>query len=104
MFSCMPVCRMDNSPMTKPLRFPCYVIGLMSGTSADGVEAAILYTDGKNIIEVGPTTSISYSDQLHNDILELMKGNGDVKTVQDELTQIHIDAVTRLVGQHKEPI
>ena len=100
----MRISCMNNSPMVKPLRFPCYVIGLMSGTSADGVDAAILYTDGKNIIEVGPTTSISYSDELRDQILGLMRGEGDLKVIQDALTQVHIDAVLRLVEQHKEPI
>lgn len=90
--------------MAKPLRFPCYVLGMMSGTSADGVDAAILYTDGKEIIEVGPSTSLAYSDQLRQDILWLMNGQGDLKATQDELTLIHIEAIERLREQFKEPI
>lgn len=90
--------------MTKPLRFPCHVIGLMSGTSADGVDAAVLYTDGREIIDVGPTLSISYSDALHQDILGLMNGVGDSKAIAEALTLVHIDAVERLRAQHKEPI
>jgi len=30
-------------------------IGLMSGTSMDGIDAALLKTDGQNVIECGPS-------------------------------------------------
>ena len=36
-------------------------LGLMSGTSLDGVDAAFLYTDGERIHEFGPSLCIQYS-------------------------------------------
>ncbi len=36
-------------------------LGLMSGTSLDGVDAAFLETDGHNIIRFGPSLSLPYS-------------------------------------------
>ena len=38
------------------------VIGLMSGTSLDGVDAAWLETDGERIGELGPRLTIQYDD------------------------------------------
>ncbi len=38
-------------------------IGLMSGTSYDGVDVALLNTDGETIDRVGPTGYRPYSEQ-----------------------------------------
>ena len=32
---------------------PMLAIGLMSGTSLDGIDASIIYTDGEKIIDLG---------------------------------------------------
>ena len=45
-------------------------IGLMSGTSLDGIDAAILVTDGKSITEFGPAISIPYDDKLKSRLKE----------------------------------
>lgn len=42
---------------------PRYIaLGLMSGTSLDGVDAAFLETDGERIIRLGPSLCLDYSD------------------------------------------
>ena len=42
---------------------PRYIaLGLMSGTSLDGVDAAFLETDGQQIIRLGPSLCLDYSD------------------------------------------
>src|SRR5271169_5481299 len=48
------------SPSTAP-SVPVLAIGLMSGTSQDGVDVALIETDGDVITRFGPTAYRSYS-------------------------------------------
>ncbi len=93
--------------MTSTIAFPANVIGLMSGTSCDGVDAAILRTDGRDIVESGPSYFTPYSDKLRSQILALMRGEGNATQVAGALTDVHIDAVNELlnsVGMKREEI
>ena len=83
--------------MTSTIPFPALVIGLMSGTSADGVDAAILRTDGREIVESGPSHFTPYSDKLRAQILALMRGEGSETQMAGALTDVHIDAVNELL-------
>ena len=40
-----------------------WALGLMSGTSMDGVDAALIRTDGEGIAEFGPTLFQAYGDE-----------------------------------------
>jgi len=82
--------------MTSPITFPAHVIGLMSGTSADGVDAALLYTNGRDIAEGGASLFVPYGDQLRADILGLMRGEGDAEKIARTLTDVHVEAVRQL--------
>lgn len=85
-------------PMTSAIEFPAPVIGLMSGTSVDGVDAALLTTDGETMAEAGTYVSQPYSDGLRADILALMRGKGDQAAVAQALTEVHYDAVEALIA------
>jgi 1,6-anhydro-N-acetylmuramate kinase len=87
--------------MTSAIPFPATVIGLMSGTSADGVDAAILRTDGRAVVEAGASLFMPYDDGLRADILALMRGVGDEADVARRLTDVHILAVRELLKQTK---
>ena len=57
------------------------VIGLMSGTSLDGVDAAVLETDGETIQHFGPSLTIPYRAELRaslKDIIQKQKTGGAV--------------------------
>ena len=44
---------------------PIWVLGSMSGTSLDGVDAAMLRTDGHAIVEFGPQAYRPYTCLLY---------------------------------------
>lgn len=45
------------------------VLGMMSGTSMDGVDAAIVTTDGEDTIEYGPFMSVDYPPEVRERLL-----------------------------------
>ncbi|HCR85481.1 MAG TPA: anhydro-N-acetylmuramic acid kinase [Alphaproteobacteria bacterium] len=73
-------------------------IGLMSGTSMDGVDAAIIKTDGRKIIEFGNYLTIPYQKEFRQQLKELVFNRGLVdkiflEDVERELTIKHAEAV-----------
>lgn len=85
---------------------PSYrVIGLMSGTSLDGIDAALLTTDGESQIEREGFISVPYDDGLRARIrscLNLPAGRpGDTAAVERELTEAHAQVVHKLMAAHK---
>ncbi len=92
-------------------------IGLMSGTSLDGVDAAWLDTDGERVTAFGPTLTIPYDDRLRRDlraILELAPGltpnDPRLTSAVTRLTEHHVRAVKALerpadlIGFHGQTI
>jgi len=92
-------------------------IGLMSGTSLDGVDAAWVETDGETVAATGPTVTIPYDPVLRADlrrILDLAPSlRNDDALLADavrRLTEAHIRAVEAvgrgadLIGFHGQTI
>lgn len=50
-----------------------WALGLMSGTSLDGVDAALLKTDGKSILEFGPSAEMPYHEGAANWAMEVTR-------------------------------
>ncbi|UTW53856.1 anhydro-N-acetylmuramic acid kinase [Kordiimonas sp. SCSIO 12610] len=81
-------------------------VGLMSGTSMDGVDAAILYTNGETIERHGPSLTMPYTDGLRSDIQKAVEAaanlpaitsdNEFINEVADNITDFHSDAVFEL--------
>ncbi len=78
-------------------------IGLMSGTSMDGVDAAVLYTDGETVKGFGPALNLAYDDAFRDGLRAVLgrdpEGDGDAKAVSDELTLRHLEAVRALLSE-----
>ncbi len=83
----------------RPTRMPKCVqaIGLMSGTSLDGVDAALIQTDSVHIVERGASLSLPYSAECKACLRALLSGQGDMLAVEREITLHHVEAVKQLL-------
>jgi len=74
------------------------VIGLMSGTSLDGVDAALLRTDGEANIEREAFLTLPYDDGLRAQIRACLgKSAAESKAAERALTVAHAETVHRLL-------
>ncbi len=73
-------------------------IGLMSGTSLDGIDAACVVTDGREHVETGPSLTIPYESGLRERLRAVLGGAGPVAEVERALTEAHAEAVRALLG------
>lgn len=74
-------------------------IGLMSGTSLDGVDAALLETDGRMAIRPGPALTVPYDPALRARLRGLLDGRGDAPAIARALTLAHAEAVSALLAK-----
>ncbi len=83
--------------MTKIYR----AIGLMSGTSCDGIDVAIIETDGEDYVKTDAALTLPYPHQLRARLLAVM-GKTEAPYLPDltrELTERHAEAVELLLRQ-----
>ncbi len=72
-------------------------LGLMSGTSLDGVDAALLETDGDVVRWTGPALTLTYPDALRDRLRAVLGGKGAVAEVERDVTLHHAEAVRMLL-------
>ena len=78
-------------------------IGLMSGTSMDGIDLALLRTDGEGVVERGPAMGVAYEPAFRKILAQALETAksirrrderpGDLAAVERELTLRHASAV-----------
>jgi anhydro-N-acetylmuramic acid kinase len=78
-------------------------LGLMSGTSRDGIDAALLETDGQTHVQAGPWDSYPYPEAFRAHLAEAIAGQGDMAAVERELTDRHAEAVEALLAKAGVP-
>ena len=74
-----------------------WALGLMSGTSLDGIDAALIRTDGTEILEAGPWQTVPFNDDLRKRIREAVYMRGDLLRIEQEITIAHAEIVKSLL-------
>ncbi len=87
-------------------------IGLMSGTSMDGIDLAVLETDGDHVVKRGPSAFVAYEAGFRRRIeaaLEVARSvddrtvrPGDLAALERDITLRHADAVKRFLQDHHD--
>ena len=89
---------------------PVWALGLMSGTSLDGVDAAMLLTDGETVEAFGPSAARAYGPgeiaalaRVHADWTRYRpaRAEADAATLAEaeaEVVRLHAEAVARLLA------
>ena len=103
----------DNGQAWRPGPVPegtFRAIGLMSGTSLDGIDIALIETDGETRVMRGPRASVAYPETFRADLKAAIadaKGltdrtsrPGRLAQIEQDLTRRHVDAVLAFMGQH----
>jgi anhydro-N-acetylmuramic acid kinase len=72
----------------------------MSGTSLDGIDAAMIETDGQDRVIPGPSLTIPYQETFRKRLRSVLGGAGPVAEVETELTRLHADVVEQFLGRH----
>ena len=86
-------------------------LGLMSGTSMDGVDASIIQTDGKSKYKAILDKYFKYPKNINNNLTklrdkiktskDLKKNQKQIKSVEKELTIFHAESVERILKKKK---
>ena len=86
-------------------------IGLMSGTSSDGIDASIIKSDGENEVYFAGNYFLPYEDRLKskirslkekiNLILDLEKNTLEIDSLEREITLLHVKIINLIIKKYE---
>lgn len=77
---------------------PVWALGAMSGTSLDGVDAAMVLTDGERIFEFGESAYCEYSADQRDMLRNALGKWDDVEPVSEMIETVHATLMSRFQG------
>jgi len=86
--------------MTDTGNKPRWALGMMSGTSCDGIDAALVETDGETEIIIGAALAEPYEPEFRAKLMSVMGLKGPVVEVEKELTERHAAVAKRLLSDN----
>lgn len=72
---------------------------MMSGTSLDGIDAALIHTDGERVKQRGAWLTVPFTRQMRERLRAAMAGEGDMLALERDLTLLHAEVVGQLLKQ-----
>ena len=79
-------------------------LGLMSGTSLDGVDIAQLTTEGKNIRALGPSATIPYNEETRQQLLAVLGESKYLESTENMVTEAYISAIRTFLATNPTTI
>ena len=73
-------------------------LGLMSGTSLDGIDVALIESDGAALVKRGGWLTVPYEEELRAGLRNCLGGSGDIDGVTNRITHAHGAAVAALLA------
>ncbi len=78
---------------------PVWAIGLMSGTSLDGLDAALIRSNGVDMVECGKSLSLPLAGELQQALRMAVRQEGDIAAIEREFTLRNVELIEKLLDK-----